>query len=135
MSQDTQQCIFCLEELPLHDSNKIVERSCLCQYSCHSACLDTWRKTESYSCAICRKGPIIVVIDNVEENRHNGVLNPHIAGQEQNGRRNIIAALEDSNLVRPHFIDSHIYNWCTLYIAAAFLIAIIITTAVVSTRS
>jgi hypothetical protein len=55
MQQETIPCIFCLEELPLHDNNKVVERACLCQYTCHSGCLNTWQNTEKNSCPICRK--------------------------------------------------------------------------------
>jgi hypothetical protein len=53
--QDNTQCIFCLEAMPQSDNNKVVERACQCQYSCHSGCLDTWRQTNPNSCAICRK--------------------------------------------------------------------------------
>jgi hypothetical protein len=49
------RCIFCFEAMHESDNNKIVERSCLCQYDCHSACFDKWRQTEQNSCAICRK--------------------------------------------------------------------------------
>jgi hypothetical protein len=92
--QETTQCIFCLEALPLSENNKVVERACQCQYNCHGGCLNTWRQTENNSCAICRKkvgtDPVTVatpsqnegveytmIRDTLERNQHNNIQNTY----------------------------------------------------------
>ena len=90
MSHEETQCIFCLESLPFSDNNKVIERECQCQYSCHGGCLNTWRQTENNSCAICRKKALLIPItppnegaeytmirDTLERNQHYNIQNTY----------------------------------------------------------
>jgi hypothetical protein len=99
-NDDESRCIFCLEAIPDSDNNKVVERACYCQYSCHSRCLNTWRQTENNSCAICRKNA--------------GATAPHLEEIE-------VANLQPISEER--IATLRIYELCCISILVIFLIA------------